>query len=255
MLHDLFDKMSFLHLFRTGAPIRVLLIFLRDTIILKRKIKKAYGSEISQYNTLKSQLSLSNDWFGTNVAFWCAIFDEFDIWGKKIDALEIGSWEGLSGAFILNSLPGAHLTCVDTWEGADEHKNYSAASSSVLNGIERNFNENLARFSDRLTKFKGTSFSFYLEDFSNKKFDFIYIDGSHHCDDVIIDAVKCFQSLKVGGIMIFDDYLWRYYKNPMSNPAAAINAFLRLHEGSYRVVRVYYQIAIQKLSETQREQA
>jgi hypothetical protein len=34
--------------------------------------------------------------------------------------------------------------------------------------------------------------------------------------------------LKTGGVMIFDDNLWRYYKKPSDNPAAAINTFLKL---------------------------
>ena len=77
----------------------------------------------------------------------------------------------------------------------------------------------------------------------------VYIDGSHHCDDVIIDAIKSFQMLKVGGIMIFDDYLWQYYPRDIDNPAAAINVFLKLKEGSYKVVRVYYQLIIEKISD------
>ena len=69
----------------------------------------------------------------------------------------------------------------------------------------------------------------------------------------MIDAIKCFEALKVGGVMIFDDFLWRYYKNPMSNPAGAINAFLKINKGNYRIVFVYYQIAIEKISESQRD--
>tara|TARA_R110002110_G_scaffold119309_2_gene293735 strand:+ start:19812 stop:20003 length:192 start_codon:yes stop_codon:yes gene_type:complete len=55
-----------------------------------------------------------------------------------------------------------------------------------------------------------------------------YVNGSHHKNDVIIDAVKCFEMLKVGGIMIFDDYFWQYYPDAIDNPAGAINTFLRL---------------------------
>ena len=39
-----------------------------------------------------------------------------------------------------------------------------------------------------------------------EKYNLIYNDGSHHSDDVIVDAFKAFEMLKVGGIMIFDDY-------------------------------------------------
>jgi hypothetical protein len=55
--------------------------------------------------------------------------------------------------------------------------------------------------------------------------------------------------LKIGGIMIFDDYLWQYYPKNINNPAAAINVFLKLKQGSYKVVRVYYQLIIEKISD------
>ena len=35
---------------------------------------------------------------------------------KKIDALEIGSYEGRSSNFLLKTLENMHLTCVDTFE-------------------------------------------------------------------------------------------------------------------------------------------
>jgi len=36
----------------------------------------------------------------------------------------------------------------------------------------------------------------------------IYIDGNHEPEYVLEDAVLSFRKLKVGGIMIFDDYCW-----------------------------------------------
>jgi len=54
---------------------------------------------------------------------------------------------------------------------------------------------------------------------------------------------------KVGGILIFDDYLWRYYPNAIDNPAVAINAFQRMKQGSYKIVRLYGQIIIEKTAD------
>jgi predicted O-methyltransferase YrrM len=39
-------------------------------------------------------------------------------------------------------------------------------------------------------------------------FDIIYIDGNHEPEYVLEDAVLSFRKLKVGGILIFDDYGW-----------------------------------------------
>jgi predicted O-methyltransferase YrrM len=80
-------------------------------------------------------------------------------------------------------------------------------------------------------------------------FDLIYIDGSHHTDDVIVDAIKGFELLKVGGIMIFDDYFWGYYNKPIDNPAGAVNAFLRLKEGAFEIECIYRQLILKKIKD------
>ena len=90
-------------------------------------------------------------------------FNKYNLLSKKINILEIGIWEGLSSYFILHSLPNATLTCVDTWEGAEEHKTGDATTEDVLSNIEVSFDKNLSPFIDRLTKYKGTSFSFFNE--------------------------------------------------------------------------------------------
>ncbi len=166
---------------------------------------------------------------------------------KSLSCLEIGSWEGRSSLFILESLPNSKLTCVDTWEGADEHKRLN-----ILNTIEQNFDSNLSEYRDRLTKYKGTSFSFFDNLESHIKFDLIYIDGSHHIDDVMIDALKSFTHLNVGGVMIFDDFFWGYYDDPISNPASAINSFVTLKKRYLRVEMVYSQVIISRISEEKR---
>ena len=68
----------------------------------------------------------------------------------------------------------------------------------------------------------------------------------HHTDDVVVDAIKGFELLKVGGIMIFDDYFWGYYTKAIDNPAGAVNAFLRLKEGSHQILSIYGQLILQK---------
>lgn len=214
------------------------------------KLREAYEPISRQFSNEKQALKLSNDWFSKNIPFWVSVFDEYKFLEKeKIEALEIGSWEGLSSYFILHYLKNAVLTCVDTWEGADEHRSGDAASLEVLSKVETTFDTNLAKYQQRLTKYKGTSYSYFEKHFERNKFDLIYVDGSHHCDDVIIDAIKSFEMLKVGGILIFDDYLWQYYANPFDNPAGAINSFLKLKNHSYKILRTYYQLILLKIDD------
>jgi len=211
-----------------------------------QKTQKKYKSQKKDFLLFTQSLQLSKDWFSGNIPCWLSIIDEYDLRNKHLKALEIGSWEGLSSYFLLSTLSKAHLTCVDTWQGADEHKNGRFATNEVLSQIERNFDKNLKPFSDRLSKYRGTSSSFYEKNVSRCVYDFIYVDGSHHCDDVMVDAVKCFEMLKIGGIMVFDDYLWVHYPRIIDNPAASINLFLKLKKGAYKIICMGYQVIIRK---------
>ena len=61
---------------------------------------------------------------------------------------------------------------------------------------------------------------------TQKKYDLIYIDGSHHYDDVIRDANNSFNALNKNGIIIFDDFLKGITKNYQKDPILAILNFI-----------------------------
>jgi len=71
-------------------------------------------------------------------------------------------------------------------------------------------------------------------------FDFIYIDGSHKCLDVYLDAVLAWRLLRKGGILGFDDYLFNKGVT-LDSPYEAINNFLKgvTHEILYMDYRVF----------------
>ena len=230
------------YLMRTGAPLGVHAKYFMTAA--RRYGLERYAAQKRDFRRILQDKRFSNDWFCGNIPYWLAAFHKYKLFDKDIEALEIGSWEGLSSHFILETLPRARLTCVDTWAGADEHK------GRPLKAIEDNFDANLLPFASRLCKFKGTSFNYFnTQQDRRAQFDLIYVDGSHHSDDVIIDAVKGFEQLKVGGLMIFDDYLWRFYRRSVDNPAAAINSFLRLKAGCCEIVSVYAQVILRKTAD------
>ena len=237
-----------LYLAKTYAPRQIYTAHFAH-LFSNQDIEETYRTEQYSYREIKKGLHLSNDWFTHNIPYWLSVIDEYQLRSKKLKVLEIGSWEGLSSYFILYSLNKAHLTCVDTWEGADEHKDGTFATAEVLSRIEASFDGNLFPFQERLEKYKGSSFSFFSDNQNHCVYDFIYVDGSHYCDDLMIDAIKCFEMLKIGGIMIFDDYWWQHYTKAADNPAAAINLFLKLKNGCYKIVRMYYQLVIVKVKD------
>ena len=71
-------------------------------------------------------------------------------------------------------------------------------------------------------------------------FDFIYIDGSHQAPDVLFDALLGFELLRVGGIMVFDDYLWQEPleggTDPIPCPKIFIDAFTNVYCKKVRVL-------------------
>lgn len=237
----------------TDTPATVFFNYFK-TFFARRKLKTDYLAAQEKFVTDIKDLALTDDWFTMRIPYWIAVFEKYNLTSKNIRALEIGSFEGLSAYFTLHSLPQARLTCVDTWEGSDEHLDEDFAGfrdESVLSQIETNFDFNLKPYSDRLEKFVGTSYSYFNTLEKSAQFDLIYIDGSHHCDDVLIDCLKGFSHLKVGGTMIIDDYLWRYYDNELENPAAAVNAFLKLKKGTFKIIFVSYQLFLEKTGKSE----
>lgn len=177
----------------------------------------------------------TNDWFGaTGRYIWEKIIPQV----RPTKILEVGSYEGRSACFLLDTLSpiveGMTVHCIDTWEGGDEHdktqmaaveKRFDANTKLALRGNEGN--------TLRFYKHKGRS------DFELAKllkhhqnfFDFIYIDGSHQAADVLCDAVLAFRMLKPSGIMCFDDYLWKEstFADPVRAPKMAIDAFTAMY--------------------------
>lgn len=101
-----------------------------------------------------------------------------------------------------------------------------------------------------LKKFKGTSVAFFGQN-NEKFFDLIYIDGNHYFDYVLVDAIKSFELLKLGGLMIFDDYLFslkgELNVSPKELVIGAVNVFLNSKIGKYEILHVSYQLIIRKI--------
>lgn len=210
---------------------------------LNKHKRNIFVSNEVMFKELLSTKVYSVDWFTRQIVYWRDVFHRVNIKeSDRLNILEIGSFEGVSSLFFLHTFRNSKLTCVDTWQGADEHQNLN------MSQIEKNFDSNLSPYKDQVTKYKGTSFNYFNDhDTSNTElFDIIYIDGSHYFDDVLIDAIKGFELLKVGGIMIFDDYLWAAYNDYSLNPACAVNMFYRRNHKYVELMSVYHQLVLQK---------
>ena len=115
--------------------------------------------------------------------------------------LEIGSFEGRSTCWFLDTYPDATITCVDTFAGSVEHTD---AGMDVSDLYER-FTENTKRFGNRVTVRRGLS-NMMLHGLEAASFDAVYLDGSHEARDVLSDVVMAVGLLRPGGVLLIDDY-------------------------------------------------
>ena len=115
-----------------------------------------------------------------------------------------------------------------------------------FNLVLENFLFNTKEYKNRVELFKGISDDFFKNN-ANEEFDLIYIDGSHHSENVFKDAKNSFNRLKKRGIIIFDDFLWNYYQDPNLNPIGGIKKFLSENFFKVKILSLSYQIIIMKL--------
>ena len=188
--------------------------------------------------------SFSFDWTSWHFPNWIKLLAPYR--SRALRVLEIGSWEGRSALFFLNYLPRARLTCIDTFEGGKEHQ-VGADPKGFLRQVEQRFDANTKAFTRRIEKIKARSADALAQlGLGRRRFDLAYIDGSHLAIDVYSDAALTWPLMARGGLVIFDDYLWKEMPEPLDNPKPGIDAFLKTIDGQYRVVLDDYQIGIVK---------
>jgi hypothetical protein len=64
---------------------------------------------------------------------------------------------------------------------------------------------------------------------------------------VLCDAVGAFQLLKIGGVMVFDDYTWEDMPDVLDRPKTGIDAFMACFAKQIEILGIGYQVAIKKI--------
>lgn len=181
------------------------------------------------------------DWFSRFAEIWRQVLTRY----PPSTLLEIGSYEGRSACFLIEECAKdrpIELHCIDTWAGGVEH------DPAAMAEVEARFDRNLERARAAaphpvsLHKHKAASHPALIQLLAAgaEGFDLVYVDGSHQAPDVLADAVLGFQLLKVGGVLIFDDYLWSLEaagrQDPLNMPKPAIDAFVNLFQRKVTVL-------------------
>lgn len=79
----------------------------------------------------------------------------------------------------------------------------------------------------------------------------IYIEGNKAPSSVLENAVLSFPLILRGGVLIFDDYLWKPTASVRrgDNPKIGIDSFLNAYAGKYKVLHRGWQIIVEKLND------
>jgi predicted O-methyltransferase YrrM len=205
--------------------------------------------------------TFTNNWFASNMPAWRRLLSQT----KPAKLLEVGSYEGASACFLIETCAAKgpiELHCIDTWEGGIEHKS-GGTFEADMSAVESRFHQNTRLALENaphpvdLVLHRGYSapcLAALVTAGKSGYFDFCYVDGSHQASDVLADAVLSFMLLRVGGILVFDDYLWAerlpYGTDPLRCPKPAIDAFTNLYARKVGFIRgPVGQVYLQKTSD------
>lgn len=173
-------------------------------------------------------MAYQTNWFDQNIFYWNQYLDRFK--GKPVKFLEIGCFEGRATRWLLENILtnlDSSITVIDTFQGSPEFPLFGIDNSK----IKSNFEENIELFKEQVTILEGRS-DVHLPKLK-EKFDFIYIDGSHNCMNVLRDGVYAFDLLKQGGSITFDDYNWDAGMGESERPHEAIQSLITIWGGYY----------------------
>ena len=198
----------------------------------------------------------TTDWFSWSPPIWSQIIHQLP---NRKRFLEIGSFEGRSAVWLLENAidDEGEIVCVDTWEGGEEHK----AQGHDMGEVEARFHANITAAKNKIrprnvkvTSFRATSLDtltalLTIAPHKKELFDFIYIDGSHQAPDVITDACLAWNLLRVGGVIVFDDYGWGEPLPPTHKPKIAVDAFIDIFKDRLHLIHKSYQLIIQKMKD------
>jgi len=226
-----FNKIFFLYKSKSAYIIYITFIKTKlKNFFLKKKIK---NKKKSHKKFLLSK-KITQDFFSSHAYNFYEIMKKF----SKLKYLEIGSFEGNSAMFVAKNFENSKIYCVDNWVGTEEYNNLNFSK------LEDNFDSNVFEFNN-IYKIKMLSDNF----FKNNKmtFDVIYIDGYHKGSQVLEDFKNSWNVLNNNGVIIFDDYIWKFYDKIQDNPCYVINSYLKKILHGVKILKVSNsQLYIQK---------
>jgi len=172
----------------------------------------------------------TQDWFTHNIPIWQRHLQQFT--GiADFQVVEIGSFQGMSACWLLDNIlthPTAKITCIDLY-------------------FQQHFKGNIAQtgVAEKVIELEGYSQDL-LVNLDSEFYDIAYVDGCHKPTSALQDAILSWRLVKVGGLMIFDDYEFTFPDSPEQDTKIGINVFLEMFSSQLEVVHKGYQLIVKK---------
>jgi len=234
-----------------------------DKQIIKGKPRRlSYNKDLNLY---KRQRTFDGIYHLGN---WEVISKHIDV-NKPLKCLEVGTHEGQSSMYFLKNIlknPKSKLLCCDPWIKS-HWLNLNPSNLCYEDVFDFNVKNNIKLGSkNKLKKYRGKNSDLYKENWfksKNNKYDIIYIDDIHTYESTKLNIENGFPKLKVGGIMIFDDYdknFAIYGPDKNGKDAAfwcdpvkkAVDELLKKEKNNIEIVFQEYQMIIKKIKNEQK---
>lgn len=197
--------------------------------------------EQTKLNDKERGFKFTTDWFHGGIQY---DFDQNIKLDKDcgLKILEIGAFEGKSTVWISETYlchPNSKLTVIDPYLTSD-------ITTDVKDETIEFFlhNISLSRENSKIEFIRDLSENILPIFVSEKrKYDLIFIDGSHLSRDIILDVVLSWKMIKKGGYLVMDDY-----NNNQSEIKKCLDFWLScLNRNEYIKVFDKYQVIVKKL--------
>jgi len=118
--------------------------------------------------------------------------------------VEIGVERGLYSEVLLTTIPNLRLTCVDAWTAYRGYRDH--VDQAKMDGFYEEAKQRLLPLGATLVrKFSVDA----VKDVAPNSLDFVYVDGNHGFDWVMLDLILWSRCVRSGGIVAGHDYIRR----------------------------------------------
>lgn len=165
---------------------------------------------------------------------------------------EVGVAFGQFSRYLIDRYKPEEFHAIDLFQLHEVEYLWGSKSEDVFKGTTHKdyYAAALAEARTNVVLKEGFSFD-VLAQYPEKYFDVIYVDGSHHYEDVKKDADQSARLLADGGVLVFNDYIeWCHQGNEPFGVVQAVNELIAC--GGWRVVgfglhpEMYCDIALER---------